>query len=99
MNINATLFAQIVVFAILVLFTMKFVWPPIAKALDERALKITEGLASAEKAKSELAGDNILPMSGRVSVDTLDPRKPDADDTDDSAPAGAHARQMTGGAS
>ena len=58
MNINATLFAQIVVFAILVLFTMKFVWPPIAKALDERALKITEGLASAEKAKSELAVAN-----------------------------------------
>ena len=55
MNINATLFAQIIVFAILVWFTMKFVWPPIAKALDERALKISEGLASAEKAKSELA--------------------------------------------
>ena len=49
MNINATLFAQAIVFAILVWFTMKFVWPPIAKALDERALKISEGLASAEK--------------------------------------------------
>ena len=47
MNINATLFAQAIVFAILVWFTMKFVWPPIAKALDERALKISEGLASA----------------------------------------------------
>ena len=58
MNINATLFAQAVVFAILVWFTMKFVWPPIAKALDERALKISEGLASAEKAKSELAVAN-----------------------------------------
>lgn len=55
MNINATLFAQAIVFAILVWFTMKFVWPPIAKALDERALKISEGLASAEKAKTELA--------------------------------------------
>jgi F-type H+-transporting ATPase subunit b len=58
MNINATLFAQAVVFAILVWFTMTFVWPPIAKALDERALKISEGLASAEKAKSELAVAN-----------------------------------------
>jgi len=58
MNINATLFAQIIVFAILVLFTMKFVWPPIAKALDERALKISEGLAAADKAKSELAVAN-----------------------------------------
>jgi F-type H+-transporting ATPase subunit b len=58
MNINATLFAQAIVFAILVLFTMKFVWPPIAKALDERALKISEGLAASEKAKTELAGAN-----------------------------------------
>ena len=58
MNINATLFAQAIVFAILVWFTMKFVWPPIAKALDERAMKISEGLASAEKAKSELAVAN-----------------------------------------
>ncbi len=58
MNINATLFAQAIVFAILVWFTMKFVWPPIAKALDERALKISEGLASAEKAKTELAAAN-----------------------------------------
>ncbi|MBS3997101.1 MAG: F0F1 ATP synthase subunit B [Hydrogenophaga sp.] len=58
MNINATLFAQGIVFAILVWFTMKFVWPPIAKALDERALKISEGLAAADKAKSELAVAN-----------------------------------------
>ena len=58
MNINATLFAQAIVFAILVWFTMKFVWPPIAKALDERALKISEGLAASEKAKSELTVAN-----------------------------------------
>lgn len=58
MNINATLFAQIVVFAILVWFTMSFIWPPIAKALDERALKISEGLAASEKAKTELAVAN-----------------------------------------
>lgn len=58
MNINATLFAQGLVFLILVAFTMKFVWPPIAKALDERAQKISEGLASAEKAKFELASAN-----------------------------------------
>ena len=55
MNINATLFAQAIVFAILVWFTMKFVWPPLAKVLDERALKIADGLAAAEKAKVELA--------------------------------------------
>jgi len=54
-NINASLFLQGIVFAILVWFTMKFVWPPMAKALDERAQKIADGLAAADKAKSELS--------------------------------------------
>ena len=58
MNINATLFLQAIVFGILVWFTMKYVWPPITKALDERAHKIAEGLAAADKAKSELANAN-----------------------------------------
>jgi len=58
MNINSTLFLQAVVFAILVWFTMKYVWPPITKALDERAAKIADGLAAADKAKSELAQAN-----------------------------------------
>ena len=58
MNINGTLVAQAIVFALLVLFTMKFVWPPIATALDERANKIAEGLAAADKAKSELSVAN-----------------------------------------
>ncbi len=58
MNINATLFLQAVVFAILVWFTMKFVWPPITKALDERAQKIADGLAAADKAKAELSNAN-----------------------------------------
>jgi len=57
-NINSTLFLQAVVFAILVWFTMKFVWPPITKALDERAQKISDGLAAADKAKSELTSAN-----------------------------------------
>jgi F-type H+-transporting ATPase subunit b len=57
-NINSTLFLQAVVFAILVWFTMKFVWPPITKALDERAQKISDGLAAADKAKSELSTAN-----------------------------------------
>jgi F-type H+-transporting ATPase subunit b len=54
-NLNATLFAQLVVFLILAWFTMKFVWPPIMKALDERAGKIADGLAAADKAKTDLA--------------------------------------------
>lgn len=55
MNINATLFLQWIVFAILVGFTMRFIWPPITAALDERARKIAEGLAAADKAKADLA--------------------------------------------
>lgn len=58
MSINATLFVQAIVFAILVWFTMKFVWPPIAAALDERAKKVADGLAAADKAKSELSSAN-----------------------------------------
>ena len=54
MNINATLFAQLVVFFILGWFTMKFIWPPIIRALDERAKKISDGLAAAEKAHVDL---------------------------------------------
>ena len=55
MNLNATLFAQFVVFFILVIFTMKFVWPPLMKALDERAERIANGLAAADRGKAEMA--------------------------------------------
>ena len=55
MNLNATLFAQFVVFFILAVFTMKFVWPPLIKALDERAKKIADGLAAADRGKADLA--------------------------------------------
>lgn len=54
MNLNATLVAQLAVFFILAWFTMKFVWPPIVKALDERAKKIADGLAAAERGKLDL---------------------------------------------
>ena len=58
MSINATLIIQMIVFAILVWFTMKFVWPPITAALDERAKKIADGLSAADKAKAELSNAN-----------------------------------------
>jgi F-type H+-transporting ATPase subunit b len=54
-NINSTLFLQAIVFAILVWFTMRYIWPPLTKALDERAAKIADGLSAADKAKAELA--------------------------------------------
>jgi F-type H+-transporting ATPase subunit b len=57
-SINATLIVQMIVFAILVWFTMRFVWPPITAALDERAKKIADGLSAADKAKTELAAAN-----------------------------------------
>lgn len=55
MNLNATLVFQTLVFFILAWFTMKFVWPPLMKAIEERRLKIAEGLAAAEKGKTDLA--------------------------------------------
>ena len=58
MSITGTLIVQMIVFLILVGFTMKFVWPPITAALDERAKKIADGLSAADKAKSELAVAN-----------------------------------------
>lgn len=58
MSITATLIVQIIVFLLLVAFTMKFIWPPITAALDERAKKIAEGLSAADKAKAELNNAN-----------------------------------------
>jgi F-type H+-transporting ATPase subunit b len=57
-SITATLIIQMIVFLILVGFTMKYVWPPITAALDERARKVAEGLSAADKARSELASAN-----------------------------------------
>lgn len=58
MNINATLWIQWIPFLILAFVTAKFIWPPITKALDERAQKIADGLAAADKAKAELVNAN-----------------------------------------
>lgn len=54
MNLNSTFIVQFVVFFILAGFTMKFVWPPLMKALDERAQKIADGLAAAERSKADM---------------------------------------------
>ena len=53
MNINATLIGQAVAFFLFVVFCMKFVWPPILQALEERKKKIADGLAAAEHGKHE----------------------------------------------
>ena len=54
MDINVTLFFQVVVFVLFILFTMKYIWPPISKVLEERRATIAGGLADAEKARREL---------------------------------------------
>ena len=58
MSITGTLIIQMIVFLILVGFTMKYIWPPITAALDERAKKIADGLSAADKAKADLATAN-----------------------------------------
>lgn len=54
MNINATLFAQMIVFGVLIWITMKFIWPPLMHAMDERAKRIGEGLDAADRSRAEL---------------------------------------------
>ncbi len=54
MEINATLIGQLITFAVLVWFTMKYVWPPITNILREREKKIAAGLEAAERGKREL---------------------------------------------
>ena len=54
MDINLTLVIQMLVFIVFVLFTMRFVWPPLSKALEERKDKIADGLAAAERGHREL---------------------------------------------
>jgi F-type H+-transporting ATPase subunit b len=53
-NINLTLIVQMIVFAALVLGVMKWIWPPLLTAMDERARKIAQGLAAAEQGEKEL---------------------------------------------
>ena len=88
MNINLTLIGQAISFAIFVLFCMKYVWPPITSALEQRKKTIADGLSAAElgeqaleKAKidvdaklSEAKGEakNIIAMAEKRQSDILD---------------------------
>ena len=65
MNITVTLFAQSFSFFLFVVFTMKYVWPPIMNALNERKKKIADGLAEAEK------GHHELELAGKRSAEIL----------------------------
>ncbi|MBV9343842.1 MAG: F0F1 ATP synthase subunit B [Gammaproteobacteria bacterium] len=55
MNINLTLIVQMIVFALLIFITMRYIWPVILRAMDERERKIAHGLAAAEQGEQALA--------------------------------------------
>ena len=84
MDINITLIGQMITFAIFVGFTMKFVWPPLRKSLDERREKIAEGLASADRAARELE------LAKRQSADVMREAREKAAEIVDGAYARAH---------
>lgn len=59
MNINVTLFGQMITFAIFIWFTMKYVWPPMEQALEERKKNIADGIAKAERGEKMLEDATI----------------------------------------
>jgi F-type H+-transporting ATPase subunit b len=54
MNINFTLFAQAIVFAAFIWFTVRFIWPPLLRAIEQRQKTIADGLAAGERGRQEL---------------------------------------------
>src|SRR6186713_1625431 len=69
MNINFTLIAQAIAFAVLIWFTVKFVWPPLLKAIEARQKEIADGLAAASE------GRNALEVAAKQSAITLNEAK------------------------
>lgn len=69
MNINFTLIAQAISFAVLIWFTVKFVWPPLLRAIEDRQKEIADGLAAAAE------GKNALEAAAKKSADTLNEAK------------------------
>ena len=85
MNINITLFGQMITFAIFVWFTMRFVWPPITAAMDERAAKIAQGITDAEHAENTLAdarseADNIISAAKKQAQEIIKDAKRSSDE-------------------
>ena len=74
MNINLTLIGQSITFLFFVMFVMKFVWPPLVAALEERKAMIADGLAAAEKGKhdGELARQRVLDTLKDAKVQAQD---------------------------
>ena len=107
MNINATLIGQMISFALLVWFTMKYVWPPLTKALAERQQRIADGLAAAERGQQELGlaqkkateilheahadAADVLAQTARRATETIEQAKSDAHAEGDRLLAAARA--------
>ena len=77
MDINATLFGQTIAMIVFVWFCMKYIWPPILNALEERQQQIEEGLAAADKSQEKLAeataeADNIVAEARQQATGILD---------------------------
>lgn len=74
MNINFTLFAQAIAFSVFIWFTVKFVWPPLLRAIENRQKTIADGLAAGERGRLELE------LASHRSVDALKEAKHQASD-------------------
>ncbi len=74
MDLNATLLGQMITFIVFIAITMRFIWPPILKALRERQQKITEGLAAAERGvhELELAHHKVLELLRDAKIQAAD---------------------------
>ena len=79
MNINLTLIGQMVAFLVFVAFCMRYVWPPIMAAMEERQQKIADGLAAADRASHDLE------LAQKEAVDRLAEAKKEAAGIVDSA--------------
>lgn len=90
MSINYTLFGQMIFFVIFVMFCVKYVWPPITNAMKERAEKIADGLAAADRAEKSLelaqekAGEDLKEAKAQAAT-IIDAAKKRADQMVDEA--------------
>ena len=69
MNLNFTMIAQALAFAILIWFTVKFIWPPLLNAIEKRQKEIADGLAAAEEGKMSLE------IASKKNAETLEATK------------------------
>lgn len=94
MNINLTLIIQMIVFLLLVFFTMSFIWPPLMRAVEERQKKIAQGLAAADRGeealqKARASADAILREARERAGQIIDQAQHRANDIMEQARTGA----------